>query len=67
MSSNLVSKFDKSNFPEDHKSGIPTGCNKKVLGMFKDEVVGENIDGFVGLRAKLCSYKMFDGDKSKKT
>ena len=33
--------------------------------MFKDEVAGEVIDEFVGLRAKLCSYKMFEGEESK--
>ena len=34
--------------------------------MFKDEVKGKVIDEFVGLRAKLYSYKMFEGKESKK-
>ena len=34
--------------------------------MFKDEVGGDIIDEFVGLRAKLYSYKMFEGEESKK-
>ena len=34
--------------------------------MFKDEVNGDIIDEFVGLRAKLYSYKMFEGEESKK-
>ena len=34
--------------------------------MFKDETGGEVIDVFVGLRAKLYSYKMFEGEESKK-
>ena len=34
--------------------------------MFKDEAGGEIIDEFVGLRAKLYSYKMFEGEESKK-
>ena len=34
--------------------------------MFKDEVNGDIIDEFVGLRAKLYSYKMFEGKESKK-
>ena len=34
--------------------------------MFKDEVNGDIIDEFVGLRAKLYSYKMFYGEESKK-
>ena len=34
--------------------------------MFKDEVGGKVIDEFVGLRAKLYSYKMQEGEESKK-
>ena len=59
-------RFDTSNYPPDHPSCIPCGLNKKVLGMFKDEVNGEVIGEFVGLRAKLYSYKMQEGEKSKK-
>ena len=33
--------------------------------MFKDEVDGKVIDEFVGLRPKLYSYKMFEGEESK--
>ena len=59
-------RFDTSNYPENHPSGIPTGINKKVLGMFKDEAAGKNIKEFVGLRAKLYSYKMEEGEENKK-
>ena len=34
--------------------------------MFKDEANGKVIDEFVGLRAKLYSYKMLEGEESKK-
>ena len=34
--------------------------------MFKDEAVGEVIDKFMGLRAKLYLYKMLEGKESKK-
>ena len=34
--------------------------------MLKDEAGGEITDEFVGLRAKLYSYKMFEGEESKK-
>ena len=39
---------------------------KKVPGMMKDEAGGKIIEGFVGLRAKLYSYKMFEGKEEKK-
>ena len=59
-------RFDTSEYPHSHASGIPTGCNKKVLGMFKNEVAGRCIEEFIGLRAKLYSYKMFEGEENKK-
>ena len=59
-------KFDTSDYPSSHPSGIPTGLNKKVIGMFKDEVVGKQITHFVGLRPKLYSYKVEDEAELKK-
>ena len=44
--------------PEKHESGIKTGVNKKVIGKFEDEAAGKQITHFVGLRAKLYSYKI---------
>ena len=66
ISADVKDKFDISNYPPDHPSRIPSGFNKKVLDMFKDEAAGEVIDEFVGLRAKLYSYKMLEGEESKK-
>ena len=57
--------FDTSEFPKDHPSIIPTGVNKKVIGMFKDEVGGRVITEFVGLRAKNYSY-LCEGKEYKK-
>lgn len=37
-------KFDTSNYHKDHMSGILTGCNKKVVGMMKNEAVGRIIE-----------------------
>jgi hypothetical protein len=53
----IHTRFDTSNFPKDHSSNVETGANKKVIGMFKDEAGGKVISEFVGLRAKLYSYK----------
>ena len=66
ISGDVKNRFDTSDYPDNHKSGIPTGINKKVLGVFKDEVAGECISEFVGLRAKLYSFKMFEGKESKR-
>ena len=58
--------FDTSNFPKGHSSGIEVGCNKKVVGMFKDEAGGKSISEFVGLRPKLYAYKMHEGKEEKR-
>ena len=65
ISGDVEKGFDTSNFPKDHPSGIQ-GKNKKVPGMMKDEAGGRIIEEFVGLRAKLYSYKMFEGKEEKK-
>ena len=62
----IEKRFDTSDYPTNHPSGIKTGLNSKVLGMFKDEAGGKQIVEFVGLRAKLYSYKMLDGSEDKK-
>ena len=66
ISGDVKNRFDTSDYPEGHPSGIPTGINKKVLGMFKDEAAGKIIKEFVGLRAKLYSYKMDEGKENKR-
>ena len=66
ISKDVWDRFDTSDYPENHPSGIPTGINKKVLGMFKDEAAGKIIKEFVGLRAKLYSFIMEDGKENKR-
>jgi hypothetical protein len=63
ISPDIKSKFDTSDYPDDH---LLEKVNKKVPGMFKDEACGKQIVKFVGLRAKLYSYIMLEGDEHKK-
>ncbi|KAK3732349.1 hypothetical protein QZH41_000534 [Actinostola sp. cb2023] len=57
--------FDTSDYSKDH-SGIKKWTNKKVIGMFKDETAAEGeITEFVGLRAKLYSYRTMDKEEKK--
>ena len=66
ISHDIKNKFDTSDYPPNHESGILTEVNKKVIGMFKDEVAGRQITHFVGLRPKLYSFKVEDGSLTKK-
>ena len=64
--------FDTSNYPKSHtdRSGhpscIPTGVNKKVPGLFKDECGGKQITEFVGLRPKLYAINVEGVGESKR-
>ena len=58
ISRDIETKFDTSDYPPNQPSGIIRGVNKKVIGMFKDEVAGKQITCFVGLRPKLYSFRI---------
>ena len=66
ISHDIETKFDTSDYPPDHPSGILTGVNKKVIGTFKDEVAGKQITYFVGLRPKLYSFKIEESKEVRK-
>ena len=45
---------------------LPTGKNKKVIGLMKDELGGNIVTEFVALKQKTYSYLMDDGGSDKK-
>ena len=58
--------FDTSNYPDNHPSGIRNGVNKKVPGKFKDELGGEIIKEYSGIRSKLYAYLTLNNEEEKK-
>ena len=47
-----LERFDTSNYGKNYVTPLPTGNNKKVIGMMKDELGGKIMTEFVALRPK---------------
>ena len=60
ISDDVDNRFHTSNY--EVKRPLPTGKNKKVIGLMKDELGGEIITKFIALRPKTYSY-LTDNDK----
>ena len=58
--------FDTKNYDKNDKRPLPIGKNKKVIGMFKDELGGKIITKNAALRAKVYAYLKEDGSEHKK-
>ena len=58
--------YDTSNYDENDKISLPIGKNKKVIGLFKDELGGRIMKEFCARRAKTYSYLMDDDSETKK-
>lgn len=59
-----LERYDTSDFPPDNIFGIPL-VNKKIPGLFKDELNSHIMTEFVGLRSKMYSIKADQVLKSK--
>ena len=64
IADDIEKRFDKSNYIADRS--LPTGKNKKEVGLMKDEMNGIPIIEFAAFRPKTYSYLMDDCNKSKK-
>ena len=69
----VENRFDTSNYEANTSETsslaprpLPTGKNKKVIGLMKDELCGKIITEFVTLRPKTYSFLTDDGKEDKK-
>ena len=66
ISNDVEKLFDTSNYNKKDKIPVPIVKNKKVPGLFKDELGGKIIIEFVALRPKTYSYLDDNCNKHKK-
>ena len=64
IANDVEKRFDTSNY--ECNRPLPTGKNKKVIGLMKDELGGTIITEFVTLRPKTYSDSTDDGKEDKK-
>ena len=64
IANDVENRFDTSNYEVNRP--LPTGKNKKVIGLMKDELGGKIITEFVTLRSKTYSFLTDDGKEDKK-
>ena len=56
IAGDVEARFDTSGYVDDRP--LPTGKNKKVIGLMKDELGGEVMKEFISLRPKMYSYRV---------
>ena len=66
ISNDVERWFDTSNYDKIDKGPLPIGKNKKVPGLFKDELARKIMTKFVTLRLKAYTYLDHDGSEHKK-
>ena len=67
ISNDVEGRFDTSNYVKNDKRPIPIGKNKKVPGLFKDELGGKIITEVAALRPKAYAYLDDDDNDHKKS
>ena len=64
IANDVEKRFDTSNYEVDRP--LPTGKNKKVIGLMKDELGGRIMTEFITLRPEAYTYLTDDGKEDKK-
>ena len=64
IANDIENRFDTSNYEVNRP--LPTGKNKKIIGLMKDELGGKIITEFVTLRPNTHSFFTDDGKEDKK-
>ena len=64
IANDVENRFDTSNYEVNRP--LPTGKNKKVIDLIRDELGGKIITKFVALRHKTYSFLTDDGKEDKK-
>ena len=64
IGNDVENRFDTSNYEVNRL--LPTGKNKKIIGLMKDDLGGMIITEFVTLRPKTYSFSTDDGKEDKK-
>ena len=64
IADDVEKRFDTSN--HEINRPLPTGKNKKVIGLMKDELRGKIVTEFVALRPTTYSYLTDDYEEDKK-
>ena len=64
IAEDVETRFDTLNFEIERP--LPTGKNKNIIGLIKDELGGQIMKEFVELRAKTYSYLRDNNDGDKK-
>ena len=59
ITEDVEARFDTSGYVPDRP--LPTGKNKKVISLMKDELGGKIMKEFVSLRPKMYSYRVEEG------
>ena len=66
IANDVEARFNTSGYSKIDFRPLPTGLNKKVMGLMTYELGGKIMTEFVALRPKLYSYKKLDVSEDKK-